>query len=157
MITELDAAHRPQQNKPALNWRDKALDNIGTIAGVAGAAALVGSFIFNRASKRRAELATPPAGSFVEVNGVRLHYVARGSGPTVVLLHGNGVTLQDFEASGVLGLASRQYRVIAFDRPGFGYSDRPRTTVWSPTAQARLIAKALKELGPVDIVDSQRV
>lgn len=147
MITELDAAHRPQPDKPALNWRDKALDNIGTIAGVAGAAALVGSFIFNRASKRRAELATPPAGSFVEVDGVRLHYVTRGSGPTVVLLHGNGVTLQDFEASGVLGLASRQYRVIAFDRPGFGYSDRPRTTVWSPTAQARLIAKALKELG----------
>jgi pimeloyl-ACP methyl ester carboxylesterase len=37
--------------------------------------------------------------------------------------------------------------VIAFDRPGFGYSHRPRRTVWTPEAQADLIAAALKEIG----------
>ncbi|WP_121117837.1 alpha/beta fold hydrolase [Croceibacterium ferulae] len=117
------------------------------IAGAAGLGALAASALFNRASKRRAEAATPPAGSFIEVDGVRLHYVDRGSGTPVVLLHGNGVTFQDYEASGVLDLAAEQHRVIAFDRPGFGYSERPRTTVWTPAAQASLIAKALNELG----------
>jgi pimeloyl-ACP methyl ester carboxylesterase len=37
--------------------------------------------------------------------------------------------------------------VIAFDRPGFGHSDRPRSTIWTPEAQADLIAAALKEIG----------
>jgi pimeloyl-ACP methyl ester carboxylesterase len=37
--------------------------------------------------------------------------------------------------------------VIAVDRPGFGYSDRPRGTVWSPEAQAQAIQKALQKIG----------
>jgi pimeloyl-ACP methyl ester carboxylesterase len=37
--------------------------------------------------------------------------------------------------------------VIAFDRPGFGHSERPRGIVWSPQAQAHLIAAALMEIG----------
>lgn len=123
---------------------------------VAGAAtAILGATaLFNRASARRAEADNPPVGEFIEVDGVRLHYVDRGEGPAVVLLHGNGVMLQDFEVSGVLRLAAEHHRVIAFDRPGFGYSARPRTTVWSPAAQAKLIAHALEQLdiGPAVIV-----
>jgi len=42
-----------------------------------------------------AENDNPPAGQFLEVNGVRLHYVERGSGPPLVLLHGNGSMIQD--------------------------------------------------------------
>ena len=33
--------------------------------------------------------------------------------------------------------------MILFDRPGFGYSERPRGRLWTPRAQARLIARAL--------------
>jgi pimeloyl-ACP methyl ester carboxylesterase len=44
-------------------------------------------------------------------------------------------------------LAAEHHRVIAFDRPGFGYSERPRSTVWTPTDQADLIARALKQIG----------
>lgn len=130
--------------------RDRHLSSILSRGGVAGgvaAALLGGSAVFNSASARRAEADHPPAGSFIEVDGVRLHYLERGSGRPVVLLHGNGVTLQDYEASGVLALASERNRVIAFDRPGFGYSDRPRTTVWTPAAQARLLANALRDMG----------
>lgn len=36
--------------------------------------------------------------------------------------------------------------MIAFDRPGFGYSERPRSTVWTPDRQARLLHHALQEL-----------
>ncbi|HEY1364874.1 MAG TPA: alpha/beta hydrolase [Xanthobacteraceae bacterium] len=43
--------------------------------------------------------------------------------------------------------AAAHCRAIAFDRPGFGYSTRPFTRQWTPTAQADLLAKALQRLG----------
>ena len=92
---------------------------------------------------REAERRHPPSGRFMSVEGVRLHYLERGEGRPVVLLHGNGVTGEDFELSRVLGLAAQSHRVIAFDRPGFGYSGRPRGTVWNAARQARLLRQAL--------------
>ena len=44
------------------------------------------------------------------------------------------------------GLADR-HRVLAFDRPGFGYSERPKHIVWTPEAQMELILRALRQLG----------
>src|SRR6202044_630757 len=69
------------------------------------------------------------------------------SGTALVLLHGNGSMIQDFESSGLIDLAAKNYRVIVFDRPGFGHSDRPRNVVWTPAAQAELIKEALERLG----------
>jgi pimeloyl-ACP methyl ester carboxylesterase len=110
--------------------------------GVLAVTALV-----NRHLAKTAERDNPPAGQFLEVNGVRLHYVERGSGEPLVLLHGNGSMIQDFESSGLIDLAAKNYRVIVFDRPGFGHSDRPRNVVWTPDAQAALIKRALEHLG----------
>jgi len=107
---------------------------------------LAASYFLVRAKTAKAERAHPPQGRFVEVDGVRLHYLERGSGPTLVLLHGNGVYSEDFDYSGLLDKLSERYRVIAFDRPGFGYSERPRSTLWTPDAQARLLHHALQEL-----------
>lgn len=111
------------------------------------AAGLAASWLFVQARSRRAEREHPPEGKFVSVDGVRLHYLERGEGPVLVLLHGNGVYSKDFELSGLLDQAAQHYRVIAFDRPGFGYSERPRTTVWTPDKQARLLHHALQEIG----------
>ena len=55
--------------------------------------------------------------------------------------------IQDFQSSGLIDLAAEKYRVIVFDRPGFGHSLRPRNVVWSPDAQADLFSKALDRLG----------
>lgn len=90
-----------------------------------------------------------PEGDFVEVEGVRLHYLDRGprNAAVVAILPGNGAMVQDMDASGVLALADKRYRVITFDRPGYGWSERPRGTDWTPEAQADLIAKALGRLG----------
>jgi pimeloyl-ACP methyl ester carboxylesterase len=115
--------------------------------GAAGAAAAVGTAAYNLLGARRAEKANPPLGKFLEVDGVRLHYLEKGSGPLVVLLHGNAVMIEDWLASGVFDTLAKTNRVIAFDRPGFGHSARPRTTVWTPAAQARLIAAALAQMG----------
>ncbi len=85
-------------------------------------------------------------GRFLEIDGVRLHYVERGEGSPVVLIHGNTVSLADFEASGVIDRLAANHRVIAFDRPGFGHSTRPRDRLWTPAAQAELLHGALGRL-----------
>ncbi|MET0982661.1 MAG: alpha/beta hydrolase [Telluria sp.] len=116
--------------------------NRAIVAGIG----LAASYLVVRSKTAQAERDNPPRGKFVEVDGVRLHYLERGSGPALVLLHGNAVYSTDFEYSGLVDKLSERYRVIAFDRPGFGYSERPRTTLWTPDAQARLLHHALQEL-----------
>ena len=108
---------------------------------------LAASAILNRVLAKKAERRNPPTGRFITIDGVRLHYVERGTGRPLVLLHGNGSMIQDFELSGLVDLAAKKYRVIAFDRPGFGHSDRPRSTVWTPEAQADLLNAALVKMG----------
>jgi pimeloyl-ACP methyl ester carboxylesterase len=114
-------------------------------AGVVVAA--VACALLNRWLAQKAERRNPPLGRFIKVDGVRLHCVERGTGTPLILLHGNGSMIQDFQSSGLIDLAAKKYRVIAFDRPGFGHSDRPRSTIWTPIAQADLIAAALKKMG----------
>ena len=117
------------------------------VAAAVAIGSLVVSALINRSLAKKAEHDNPPSGRFLNVNGVRLHYVERGSGEPLVLLHGNGSMIQDFETSGLLSLAAAKYRVIVFDRPGFGHSDRPRNVIWTPDAQAELIKRALEQLG----------
>src|SRR5215204_2698003 len=120
------------------SWLGPAL--IGS-AAVLGAAA-----IYNTKRARDAEHKYPPIGRFLEVNGVRLHYIDRGQGEPVVLIHGNGTMLQDFTVSGLVDHLSARHRVIVFDRPGYGYSDRPRG-LWTSRAQAKILEKGLQQLG----------
>jgi pimeloyl-ACP methyl ester carboxylesterase len=116
-------------------------------ASAVAIAALAATALVNRYLAKKAERDNPPTGRFLEVNGVRLHYVERGAGDPIVLLHGNGSMIQDFESSGLMDLAAKDYRVIVFDRPGFGHSSRPRNVVWTPDAQAELMHVALAQLG----------
>jgi len=108
--------------------------------------AVAASAFINWRLARKAQRENPPQGQFVEIDGVRLHYVERGKGQPLVLLHGNGSMIQDFESSGLIDLAARNYRVIVFDRPGFGHTSRPRNVIWSPEAQADLFKEALTRL-----------
>ncbi len=113
-------------------------------------AALAAAAVVNHRRAVRAERANPPLGRFVEENGVRLHVLERGTGAPLVLLHGNGGMIQDFLTSGLVDEAARTHRVIVFDRPGYGYSERPRGRLWTPDAQADLLAGALRQLGVED-------
>lgn len=110
-------------------------------------ALLIVMALVNYAVARLAERRHPPAGAFLEVNGVRLHYSDRGTGPAVVLVHGNVVTGADYNTSGVAERLVGNHRVVTFDRPGFGYSERPRGKIWTASAQADLIHAALSQLG----------
>jgi pimeloyl-ACP methyl ester carboxylesterase len=113
------------------------------VAGVA----LAASAVVNHRRAKRAERRNRPVGRFLEVDGLRLHYIDHGRGDPVVLLHGNGSMIQDFLSSGLVDMAAENFRVIVFDRPGFGYSERPRGTTWTPQAQADLLHRALAQIG----------
>jgi pimeloyl-ACP methyl ester carboxylesterase len=145
----MSAVQLNPRSQSALSHKGSAIAkaHLLTVAAVTTVGALAISALVNRRLARDAERDNPPAGQFLEVNGVRLHYVERGSGRPLVLLHGNGSMIQDFESSGLIDLAAKNYRVIVFDRPGFGHSDRPRNVVWTPAAQADLISNALNRLG----------
>lgn len=112
------------------------------------AAALAAVALQVRANAKRAEREHPPTGKFITAGGVRLHYLEAGlGGPAVVLLHGNAVQAADYLASGVFRRAAQRHRVIAFDRPGYGYSERPRDRPWTAKAQATIFAEAFARLG----------
>jgi pimeloyl-ACP methyl ester carboxylesterase len=117
------------------------------VASIATGAALALTALVNYRLAKKAERDNPPMGRVVELDGVRLHFVERGKGEPLILLHGNGSMIQDFESSGLIDMAAAKYRVIAFDRPGYGHSDRPRTTVWTAEKQADLIRAALVSMG----------
>jgi pimeloyl-ACP methyl ester carboxylesterase len=135
------ANHKPTADQPTWPYR------LG--AAALGALAL-SALVYDRLA-RKAERDNPPLGLVLDVNGVRLHVVERGQGKPLVLLHGNGSMIEDFVSSGLVDAAARTRRVIVFDRPGYGHSERPRTTVWSPEAQADLIAAALTRLGAAGV------
>jgi pimeloyl-ACP methyl ester carboxylesterase len=111
-----------------------------------GLAALASTAAWTASRARRAERDNPPLGRLLKVDGTRLHYIERGTGDPLVLLHGNVVRLQDFVASGLIDQLAERHRVIAFDRPGFGHSDRPRDRLWTAAAQAELLHKTFAAL-----------
>ncbi|MEA2759842.1 MAG: hypothetical protein QOH65_2455 [Methylobacteriaceae bacterium] len=144
--------HNPQRaadirGAPSRRPQHSARSSRPFAIAAAAISALALAAVYNRHRADEAERDNPPAGRFVEIGGVHLHYVERGQGEPLVLLHGNGSMVQDFESSGLLDMAAQKYRVIAFDRPGFGHSERPRSTVWTPEKQADLIHAALVKIG----------
>lgn len=96
--------------------------------------------------EERAEAEYPPHGQIIDMGGVNVHAVVMGQGPDLVLIHGASGNARDLTFSLAPRLAER-YRVIVFDRPGLGYTDRLNTTGATLTQQADLLARAAAELG----------
>jgi pimeloyl-ACP methyl ester carboxylesterase len=121
------------------------VETVSIIVVVALGLLAIGNIVFSVLAERN----NPPVGTFTECDGVRLHYLDCGdpAAPCVVLFHGNGSMIQDFTISGLVDHLASHNRVLCFDRPGFGYSRRPRSRIWTATAQAALFVKALNQLG----------
>jgi pimeloyl-ACP methyl ester carboxylesterase len=107
---------------------------------------LVGLYLYNQYQFKQAKEDYPPRENFIDVDGTKLHYLSNGeTGRAVVFLHGGILTGHDYEK--VLDLiAEKGYQGIAFDRPGYGFSERPKGRI-TPSDQARLIHDALTKLG----------
>lgn len=62
----------------------------------------------------------PAAGKYATLRGVKLYYETYGTGPPLLLLHGNGGSSQDFKST--IPYFARRYRVIAPDSRAHGQS-----------------------------------
>jgi pimeloyl-ACP methyl ester carboxylesterase len=104
-----------------------------------------GLVLFTTFTVRKVEAALPPAGRFVDVHGARLHVVERGTGPPLLLVHGLAGQLRYF-TFGIVDPLAEQYRVVAVDRPGSGYSVRTAGGSATLGAQADVLAALIDTL-----------
>lgn len=82
------------------------------------------------------------------VSGLRTRVLEIGdhaSAEAVVLLHGNPGTAEDWAE--LLPALAPLGRIVAFDLPGYGMADRPRTWDYSALGYAEFMGEALAELG----------
>ncbi len=66
---------------------------------------------------------------YVEVDGLRLHHIEEGSGPTVLCFHGEPDWSYLYRHM-LEGLVSSGHRVVVPDLVGFGKSDKPTDQDW---------------------------
>ncbi|NUM47478.1 MAG: alpha/beta hydrolase [Anaerolineales bacterium] len=96
-----------------------------------------------------AQLADPDS-QFIEINGLTVHYKEIGSGETVFLLL-HGFAASEFSWREVMEPLAAYGRVIAFDRPAFGLTDRPLawegTNPYSAEGQIALTLGLMDALG----------
>tara|TARA_R110002110_G_C13406703_1_gene713252 strand:+ start:915 stop:1811 length:897 start_codon:yes stop_codon:yes gene_type:complete len=99
------------------------------VALVLTAVFLIAAFITGRIIMARAEpelIASKPFGMdtrFIETRSGRVHIYDRGTGPVVLLLHGSGRSVADWQ-EGFGARLAQTHRVIGFDYFGHGLSDR---------------------------------
>lgn len=118
-----------------------------TVGVLLGAAALTSVTLvaLTALETRRVQRLIPVDGDFIEIDGVRLHYVCRGQGLPIVMIHGLGGQLRNFNY--LVEELAEHHRVILVDRPGSGYSTTVRGQgLESITRQAELIAQLLDHL-----------
>lgn len=104
-------------------------------------------WFYARAYTRRVEARWPADGRFITAERARLHVREAGpdAGPSLLLIH--GASANHRELWGPLATPfTDTHRVIAFDRPGYGHSTRPRRAQ-ALALQAQLAARVLEEAG----------
>ncbi len=86
-------------------------------------------------------------GRLLDVDGVSLHYVEAGPAkkPALFMVHGFGGHTFSFRRQ--MEAFSKDYRCVAVDLMGFGYSARPADGDYSLTGQATLMLGAMDRLG----------
>src|SRR5690606_7041590 len=93
------------------------------IALLFAAAFAIAGYYLRQTSRitREAERLVPPSGKFITIDGHKVHYVEEGSGPPILFVHGLGGSLFNFSHP-LFAELSADFRVMALDRPGSGYS-----------------------------------
>ena len=92
-----------------------------------------------------------PFGSdYLEIAGCDIHYINEGDGPTLLLLHSNG--MWSFTYRHLIRAMRDRFRCIALDFPGFGLSSAPREFHHSLSNYSRLLDEFVHKLKLRDIV-----
>src|SRR5579863_5374771 len=80
--------------------------------------------LFTMHSRAAFESEYPFPSRFFDLDGVRYHYVDEGHGETLLCVHGNPTW--SFAWRNLIKDLSRDYRVLAVDHIGCGFSDKPQ-------------------------------
>ena len=86
---------------------------------------------------------------YLDADGARVHYVDEGSGPVLLLLHGNP-TWSLLYREVISGLRD-SFRCVAVDHPGFGLSEAPAGYGYTPAEHARVLEQLVVELDLRDV------
>jgi haloalkane dehalogenase len=86
---------------------------------------------------------------WIGAEGCHVHYVDEGSGPPLLMLHGNPTW--SFTWREVIKGLSHRYRCIALDYPGFGLSEAPAGYGYSPAEHAQVVDAVVQKLDLTDI------
>jgi haloalkane dehalogenase len=81
---------------------------------------------------------------FLEVAGARLHHVDEGSGPVLLMVHGNPAW--SFLYRHLIQAFRHRHRCIAIDLPGFGLSDAAKDFGYTPAEHALVLGAAMDAL-----------
>ena len=81
---------------------------------------------------------------YVTIDGARVHYVDEGTGPVLLLAHGNPTW--SFLYRQLIQRLSGRFRTIAWDHPGFGLSTAPTGYGFRPQDHANIAAGFIEAL-----------
>jgi haloalkane dehalogenase len=81
---------------------------------------------------------------FVDVANARVHYIDEGTGPVLLMVHGNPTWSYVFRR--LIPLLKDRFRCIAPDLPGFGLSVAPAAYDFLPETHARVLAAFIDRL-----------
>lgn len=82
---------------------------------------------------------------FVDIDGHTVHYVDEGTGPTLLLLHGNPTW--SFLFRDAISALSHDFRCVALDYPGFGLSTPGPGYRYLPEEHADVVTAFVDSLG----------
>jgi len=111
-------------------------------------AAVIGAIFLRRKVALREDIDwedAPRPGALATIDGYDVHYIDRGDGPAMVMVHGFGG--QTYNYRKLIPWFARTYRVIAVDLKGYGYSKRDASTDLTHTGQVRMLHGLLGHLG----------
>jgi pimeloyl-ACP methyl ester carboxylesterase len=83
---------------------------------------------------------------YADFGGIKIHYIDRGKGEPIVLLHGGSSDLESWVAPGVVANLAKDFRVIAFDARGAGKSSKPHDPKQYGRQQALDVPRLLDHL-----------
>lgn len=86
---------------------------------------------------------------FIELNGHVVHYVDEGSGPVLLMLHGNPTW--SFVYRDVIASLTDRFRCIALDFPGFGLSVAAPGYGYQPVDHAGVVVEFLDRMDLSDV------
>jgi pimeloyl-ACP methyl ester carboxylesterase len=87
----------------------------------------------------------PRDGAVLTIDGTDMHYLDRGQGRPIVLIHGLSGQMRNF-ATGLVDQLAANHRVVLIDRPGSGYSAPLADGTNTLAGQAEVIAGLIETL-----------